>query len=158
MSRADDGAAAGHIGPTDPRAADAVAALTRYFAELADRLGFSPPAGPDDPAAFTPPDGVFLLVRAGDRIVGCGGLRPWDASTGEIKRMWIDPEARGRGLARRLLAALEETARATGRTRVVLDTHSALVEATGLYERAGYRPVERYNDNPDADRWFAKAL
>lgn len=142
----------------DPVSPAATAALASYYAELAERFGFASPSAPHELSAFTPPDGVFLLVRAGDRVVGCGGLRRWDASTGEIKRMWLDPAVRGRGLARRLLAALEDAARAAGRTRVVLDTNSALAQAIGLYERAGYRSVERYNDNPDAERWFAKDL
>lgn len=146
------------IEPADPAGPTATAALARYYAELAERFGFAPPSGPDDPAAFAPPDGIFLIVRQGDRPVGCAGLRRLDGSTAEIKRMWIDPTVRGRGLARRLLDALEDTARATGRTRVVLDTNSALREAIALYERAGYRRVERYNDNPDAERWFAKDL
>ena len=146
------------IDTTDPRSPAAAGALGRYFAELVDRFGFDAPAGADDLAAFEPPDGTFLVVRDGARIVGCAGLRRLDSSTAEVKRMWIDPACRGRGLARRLLGALEDAARAAGRTRVVLDTHSALREAIALYERSGYRSIERYNDNPDAQRWFAKQL
>lgn len=150
--------AAAVIEPTDPRSTAAAGALARYYAELADRFGFDAPSGADDLAGFEPPDGTFLLVRDGARIVGCAGLRRLDQSTAEVKRMWIDPACRGQGLARRLLGALEDAARAAGRTRVVLDTHSALREAIALYERMGYRSVERYNDNPDAERWFAKQL
>jgi GNAT superfamily N-acetyltransferase len=68
------------------------------------------------------------------------------------------PRLRGLGLGRRLLARLEDVARDLGRTRVVLDTNEVLVEAIAMYERAGYRSIERYNDNPYAHRWFAKDL
>lgn len=146
------------IEPTDPRSSAATRALASYYAELADRFGFDAPSGADDLTAFEPPDGTFLVVRDGPRIVGCAGLRRLDASTAEVKRMWIDPAHRGRGLARRLLRDLENAARVAGRTRVVLDTNSALREAIALYERSGYRSAERYNDNPDAERWFAKQL
>lgn len=145
------------IEPVDPRSPAASGALVRYYRELADRFGFDAPAA-DDLAAFQPPDGLFLLARTADDVVGCAGLRRLDATTAEVKRMWIDPAHRGQGLARRLLAALEQAARTAGRTRMVLDTNSALREAIGLYRRAGYRSVERYNDNPDAQCWFAKQL
>jgi ribosomal protein S18 acetylase RimI-like enzyme len=77
---------------------------------------------------------------------------------GEIKRMWVAPEARGLGVARRLLGALEERARKLGRTRVRLDTNRALTQAQSMYRKAGYRGIERFNDNPYADFWFEKDL
>ena len=92
------------------------------------------------------------------RVAGCGGLQQVDAATAEIKRMWIDPTRRGLGLGRRLLAHLEDVARERGYRRVVLDTNGALVEAIAMYRRAGYEAIERYNDNPYAQHWFAKAL
>lgn len=158
MSASTSGAAGVVIEATDPRSPAAAGALDRYYGELAERFGFDAPSGADDLTAFEPPDGSFLIVRDGARIVGCAGLRRLDESTAEVKRMWIDPDCRGRGLARRLLGGLEDAARTAGRTRVVLDTNSALREAIALYERSGYRNVERYNDNPDAERWFAKEL
>ena len=90
--------------------------------------------------------------------IGCGALTPIDASTGEIKRMWVAPEARGLGVARRLLEAIENQARQSGVTRVVLDTNRALTQAQALYRKAGYRETERYNDNPYAHFWFEKEL
>jgi ribosomal protein S18 acetylase RimI-like enzyme len=72
--------------------------------------------------------------------------------------MWIDPDWRGAGLGRRLLSALERSAAASGYTEVVLDTNATLTEAISMYEAAGYRPTERYNDNPYAQRWFVKPL
>jgi GNAT superfamily N-acetyltransferase len=75
-----------------------------------------------------------------------------------VKRMWVDPEWRGCGLATRLLDALESRALELGYREVYLDTNSSLEEAITMYERAGYRNIERYNDNPYAHRWFAKRL
>jgi GNAT superfamily N-acetyltransferase len=147
---------------TDPRAPDAQAALAQYFGELGARFrdGFDPDdaGAPGDAAALLPPDGAFVLLRAGGTTVGCGGLQRVDDMTAEIKRMWIHPDWRGRGLGRRLLAELEDRARTLGRARVVLDTNETLREAIAMYEGAGYAPIERYNDNPYAHHWFAKDL
>lgn len=139
--------------------ADARACVDAYYKELGERFehGFDPGSGGYASDAAAEP-GIFLLARLDGRPVGCGALRPLDASTGEIKRMWIAPEARGIGLARRLLAALEACALDTGLTRVRLDTNRALNEAQSLYRKAGYREIGRYNDNAYADFWFEKDL
>ena len=68
------------------------------------------------------------------------------------------PDWRGLGLAPGARSNLEATARGLGRTRVVLDTNESLTEAIAMYHRFGYRPIERYNDNPYAHHWFAKHL
>jgi ribosomal protein S18 acetylase RimI-like enzyme len=81
-----------------------------------------------------------------------------DDATAEIRRMWIGPAWRGLGLGRRLLGHLETTAGGLGYRHVVLDTNQTLREAIALYEAAGYHSIERYNDNPYAQRWFAKEL
>lgn len=81
-----------------------------------------------------------------------------DGETAEIKRMWIAPEVRGLGLARRLLGDLEERARAMGVARIRLDTNATLGEAQALYSRSGYKPIPRYNDNPYAQLWFEKRI
>jgi GNAT superfamily N-acetyltransferase len=85
-------------------------------------------------------------------------LRLLDATTAEIKRMWVAPDVRGLGLSRRLLAALEIEAKSAGMTRLVLDTNRSLAEAQALYRKAGYRETARYNDNSYADFWFEKSL
>ena len=72
--------------------------------------------------------------------------------------MWLHPDARGLGLGTRLLAALESAARHAGRHAVRLDTNESLREAIALYESAGYRRIVRYNDNPDATRFYEKSL
>jgi DNA-binding MarR family transcriptional regulator/GNAT superfamily N-acetyltransferase len=131
---------------------DAVAARSAYFAELDRRFprGFDP-GGPDEP-------GVFVVVRDDDDVVGCGMVVPIDDRTAEVKRRWIAPAWRGMGLGVRLLAHLEDVAHDRRHRRVVLDTNATLTEAIAMYERSGYSAIERYNDNPYAERWFAKTL
>ena len=143
----------------DARAADAQTAMATYFAEL-DVLftsGFDAGDALDaDCAAFDPPSGVFVVARIRDETVGCGGLWTIEPSVGEIKRMWIDPAWRGVGLAGRLLADLEAHSRRLGHRRTILDTNEVLLDAIAMYERSGYTPIERYNDNPYAHHWFEK--
>ena len=79
------------------------------------------------------------------------------AQTGEIKRMWVDPDWRGAGLGSRLLHHLEATAADLGYQTVRLDTNATLTEAIAAYERAGYHHISRYN-NPYAQGWFEKRL
>ena len=143
----------------DAGSAAAQDAMTAYFAELAARF----PAGFDptrylDPDDYNPPHGRFFLAMSGDETLACGGLVWIDENTAEVKRMWVDPAARGRGLASRLLTFLEQTAAASGRLIVRLDTNPVLVEAIAMYRKAGYRDIERYNDNPYAGAWFEKHL
>jgi len=141
--------------------ADAQRCVAAYFAELDTRFenGFDPGNGgyAGKPAAANG-GGTFLIARLHGRAIGCGALKPLDGSTGEIKRMWVAPEARGLGVARRLLAALEAEARALGLRRVVLDTNRSLLEAQAMYRKAGYRDIERYNENSYADFFFEKRL
>ena len=146
----------------DPGADDARFAMGRYFAELDVRFanGFDPGDGGADHDAVTmaAPGGAFVVVRTDGDVIGCGGVLRLDATTAEIKRMWIHPEWRGVGLAGRLLAHLESRALSLGRRRVVLDTNESLTEAIAMYHRLGYAPTGRYNDNPYAHHWFEKHL
>ncbi len=75
-----------------------------------------------------------------------------------IKRMWVDPGARGLALGRRLLAELEALAAEQGATAVQLETNRALVEAIAMYRTAGYDEVAPFNDERYADHWFEKPL
>jgi GNAT superfamily N-acetyltransferase len=137
----------------------AQAAMTSYFAELAMRFpaGFDP-TGYLEPEDYNPPRGRFFLAMSGDEVLACGGLVWIDGAVAEIKRMWVDPSARGRGLATRLLAFLEQTAAASGRPTLRLDTNPVLTQAIAMYRKNGYRDIERYNDNPYAGLWFEKRL
>jgi DNA-binding MarR family transcriptional regulator/GNAT superfamily N-acetyltransferase len=149
------------IDRVEPDSPDAVGSVRRYFAELRTRFpeGFDPgDAATTDVAGMRAPHGVFLVAHGEGRAVACGGVQPHTPTIGEIKRMWVDPEWRGVGLGARTLAALEDQARRLGYDHVYLDTNSTLTEAIAMYERAGYRSIERYNDNPYARHWFAKSL
>jgi len=110
------------------------------------------------PADFAGPGDAFLVVSDGGRPVACGGIKRLDDRTGEIKRMYVVPEARGRGVARALLGFLEGTARELGYTRVRLDTGDRQPHARALYVSARYAPIDDYNANPAASFWFEKAL
>ena len=145
----------------DALSPDAQQCLSAYFAELASRFpgGFDPEIGAaSDLEDFTPPSGCMLLVRMEGKPIGCGALRTIEPGVGEIKRMWVSPQARGLGVGRRLLEALEQSARARMLTRVRLDTNGVLSEALRLYRTAGYREIDRFNDNPYAQHWFEKII
>lgn len=149
------------IDVVDPTSASAQSALDQYFGELDVRFssGFDADAGGDDErGAMRSPAGAFLLVRSDDSIIGCGGAQRIDDRTAEIKRMWIHPDWRSLGLGVRLLDRLEAVARELEHVQVVLDTNETLTEAIAMYQRAGYHPIDRYNDNPYAHHWFAKDL
>lgn len=116
-----------------------------------------------DPATFTPPAGVFVVLRDDDeKGVGCGGIRRIaDSDAGiryEVKHLYLRPETRGLGWGRLLLDDLERRARESDAAELVLDTHHSLEAAAGLYAAAGFRAIERFNDNPNATRWYGKSL
>ncbi|KRA38112.1 MULTISPECIES: helix-turn-helix domain-containing GNAT family N-acetyltransferase [unclassified Nocardioides] len=138
----------------DPRA---VEATSRYVAELDSRFpkGFDPGPLPPEPEA------TWIAAISDGEPVAYGGIRPVPAvgdGTAEIKRMWVHGDWRGAGLGSRMLRHLEALAAEQGFDTVVLDTNGSLVEAIAMYDRAGYRRVERYNDNPYAEAFFAKEL
>lgn len=98
-----------------------------------------------DAAMFVEPDGVFLVIRDGDgAAVACGGVARFDDERGELKRMYVVPEQRGRGLGRRLLVELEAEARRLGYVALVLETGDRQPEALGLYLSAGYARIPCY--------------
>ena len=131
----------------------------RYFAEIGRRFGFDPAGEAEkDFALLVPPAGVFVLARSSGQPVACGGVHTIAAGTGELKRMWVHDDWRGVGLGSRLLRHLEDQARALGHRTVRLDTNAALTEAIGMYRRAGYQAIERYNDDPWATHFFEKNL
>jgi GNAT superfamily N-acetyltransferase len=141
-------------------AAVATSLLTAFFDELAVVLGGFDPARSvsADPQEMAPPNGAFVILEENGKALGCGGLKTHAPGIGEIKRMYLVPEARGRGLGREVLCVLEEKARNLGMRRAVLDTAAPLAAASALYRAAGYREVAPFNANPYAARWFAKDL
>ena len=136
----------------DPASALATTSVAHYVAELEARF----PAG-FDPGTPTPLD-AFTVATSDGVPVACGGVQQIAPDVDEVKRMWVDPTWRGAGLGSRLLRHLEDVVRQRGRSTVRLDTNATLTEAIAMYERAGYRRIERYNDNPYAELFFEKAL
>lgn len=135
-------------------------------AEYVARYG-GPDEAPIVPPYFEPPDGAFFVGYLDGEPVATGAWRRrrdvdalGSADTAEIKRMYVAAPARRRGLARVVLAHLEDTARAAGVEVMVLETGARQPEAIALYESAGYVPVPGfgfYRDSP-LSRCFAKRL
>jgi DNA-binding MarR family transcriptional regulator/GNAT superfamily N-acetyltransferase len=154
-------AASVKVAAESPDSEDARRCLEAYFRELKARFETGFDAAADDSARaedMTPPSGLFVIARLDGEAVGCGGFKRIDKTTGEIKRVWTTPPARGLGVARRVLRALEAAAREAGLKTLRLDTNRALTEAHALYRNEGYREVARFGDNPYADHWFEKRL
>jgi DNA-binding MarR family transcriptional regulator/GNAT superfamily N-acetyltransferase len=144
---------------TDPALPVARDMVGRYFAEIARRFGFDSSGETEkDTKLLVPPAGLFVVAVSDGAPVACGGLQTIAPRTGELKRMWVHDDWRGAGLGSRLLRHLEDQARALGQTVVRLDTNAALAEAIAMYQRAGYRAIDRYNDNPWATNFFEKTL
>jgi GNAT superfamily N-acetyltransferase len=106
------------------------------------------------PTEFQPPDGAFLVAYLDGEAVGCGGWRSRgdDGTVAELKRMYTVRSARGRGVGRRMLKAVEDSARAHGRTRIVLECGVRQPEAIELYESCGYYRIDNfgyYRDHPE---------
>ncbi len=114
-----------------------------------------PKAGPEE---LGPPGGTFLVGYRDGQAICCGGVKRLPDGTCEIKKMYVVPEARGQGVARELLYALEDAARALGYTVARLDTGPKQPGARHLYESAGYEVIENFNDNPVATFFAEKAL
>ncbi len=128
-------------------------------AEYVLRYG-GPDEAPIDAEEFAPPRGLFLLARLDGEPVGCGGWRSLGGGRAEIKRMFTVAAARGRGVARTVLAVVERTAAAAGVEELVLETGTAQPEAIALYASTGYTPVDgfgHYAGEP-LSRAFAKHL
>jgi DNA-binding MarR family transcriptional regulator len=145
----------------DPATDAARWCVAQYFAELADRFedGYDPAkALPADDAELRPPRGAFLMASIDGEPVACGSLKTSSPGVGWIKRMWVASSARGLGLGRRMLGALEDEARRLGLTKVQLETNRRLVEAIQLYRSAGYVEVAPFNAEPYGDYWFEKRL
>jgi GNAT superfamily N-acetyltransferase len=113
----------------------------------------------DIPGHYFDRGGVFrVLADQNGRVVGCGGLRPLRGGSVELRKMYLLPALRGRGLGRRLLEDLIAAARRLGFSRVELETASVLREAIGLYRSFGFKPVKRANLVSRCDQAYALDL
>jgi GNAT superfamily N-acetyltransferase len=140
-----------------PPASDLLEAMIVDLTPLYGRIDIpeAPSAGPAD---FSPPGGSFLVGFEDSTPICCGGVKRLPDGACEIKRMFVVPEARGRGVAKELLGALEDEARALGYRVVRLDTGREQPHAERMYREAGYEPVENFNANPFASFWGEKRL
>jgi GNAT superfamily N-acetyltransferase len=110
------------------------------------------------PADFAAPAGAFLVGFHADEAVCAGGIKPIAPDAAEIKRMYVVPAARRRGVARALLRALEDAARERGYAFVRLDTGPLQRGAMALYADEGYTEIGNFNANPIASYWGEKRL
>ena len=139
------------IEQTDPHGETASRLLAEMCAELTRR--YQRPPSPYFAEESTAPRTAFLVARLDGVAVGCGALRRIDDTTAEVKRMYIAPDGRRRGIAKRLLAELERLAAGFGYTHMILETGLFQPEALALYDTAGYRrtpPYGRYVDQPES--------
>jgi putative acetyltransferase len=95
-----------------------------------------------------PGRGAFVVAYDAGKPLGCGAVRTIGAGVAEVKRMYVVPGARGRGIARRMLVALENEARAIGVTTLMLETGTRQPEAIALYEKTGYARRDAFGDYP----------
>lgn len=143
-----------------PEGRDARRLLASLEREKIRRTGGWDPEGAVRIASeeLMPPQGAFLVAYQDDRAIGCGGVRRLGPDVAELKRLYVEPGARGLGLGERLIAAMEDAARASGYRTVRLDTDPSLDEAQRLFARRGYRRIPPYNDNPNVREWWEKDL
>jgi DNA-binding MarR family transcriptional regulator len=145
----------------DPRCETALYCLGEYYAELGRRFeeGFDVSLSRDPEAKdMIRPRGAFLVAMSDGVPVGCVGLKGSGGEMAEVKRLWVAPSARGFGLARHLMDAIEAAARELSIKMLRLDTNRALPEAIALYRKTGWSEIERFNDDPYPDFFFEKVL
>ncbi|MGW3725913.1 GNAT family N-acetyltransferase [Streptomyces sp. NPDC000851] len=147
------------VKPVDAHTPDARTCLDAYADDLDARF----PEGFDRSDLVAPEKvsgeaGAFFVAYEEDRPVGCGALRRLTPGVGEIKHVWVHPDARRLGLARRILQTLEAEALRRSWTVVRLDTHATLSEAQTMYRACGYTEIPAYGEHVYASHWFEKRL
>lgn len=140
--------------PADSPAA--VAMQQAFFADIASRYpGWHPGSSePVEPSELE----VWLVAYRDGQPVGCGGLQRLDDETAEVRRIYLADEARGHGIGRRLLEALEQHARDRGYKCVRLTTGDAQPEALGLFRSAGYEEIAPFTDGAFTRHWMERAV
>ncbi|MET9828853.1 GNAT family N-acetyltransferase [Streptomyces sp. NPDC006385] len=158
------------VTPEPPDSPTATALWRAYYTEVSDRYYLLHEGRRTDPAELDreitahswdelrPPKGRLLVARYAGEPAGTAGVHLLDAQTAELKRVFIHETMRGKGGGPTLVRAAENTARALGATRMILDTRHDLVEARALYTRLGYEETAPHNDDTYADHWFSKNL
>ncbi|MEV0305217.1 GNAT family N-acetyltransferase [Streptomyces prasinus] len=158
------------VRPELPGSPVATALWRAYYTEVSDRWYLLHEGRRTDPGELereiaaesgddlVPPRGRLLVAWYGGEAAGSAGVRLLDGTTAELTRVFLHPGMRGRGGAALLVRAAEDAARASGATRLVLDTRGDLVEARALYARLGFTETEPHNGGPFAEHWFTKLL
>jgi GNAT superfamily N-acetyltransferase len=140
--------------PTEEPANSLIQAAEDHLTELYGAPDSQLPRG-----VFSPPDGGYLIGRENGRPVAGGGFTRHDSITAEIRRMYVVPQERSRGLARLLLTAIEIAVRAAGYERAILDTGPRQPHAEALYRSAGYADIENFRKGTSrASFWGEKIL
>ena len=131
-----------------------------FFADIASRYpGWAPASSQSvQPTDLAPPNGVWLVAYLDRRAVGCGGLQRLDIDTAQIRRLFLDESARGRGIGRRLLAELESHARRLGYRRVRLTTGDSQAEALRMFRTTDYQEIPPFTDGVFTRHWMEKRL
>jgi putative acetyltransferase len=134
-----------------------IAQARELFLEYAQSLGFSlcfqnfDKELADLPGDYAPPDGRLLLAELDGELAGCVAMHKFDAKICEMKRLYLRPKFRGKGLGRVLAEAIIAEARQIGYDRMRLDTvEPVMKDAVGMYRKLGFREIEAYRANPMA--------
>lgn len=146
------------VEPPDSQAS--VAIQQAFVADITSRYpGWTPASSQSVRSSeLAPPDGVWVVAYLSGRVVGCGGLQRLDAETSEIRRLYLDQQARGRGIGRALLGQLEDHARRLGYQRARLTTGDAQPEALGLFRSSGYEEIAPFTNGAFTTHWMEKQL
>lgn len=147
----------GRADAAQPPASELLEAMVSELEPLYGRIDV-PQAPSATPADFAPPGGSFLIGYQDGEPVCVGGIKRLPDGACEIKRMYVVPQARGRGVARKLLEALEDEARSLGYELARLDTGPRQPHAERMYRAAGYAEIGNFNANPFASFWGEKRL
>ncbi len=144
--------------PDVPPASDLLAAMVAEISAMYDARLDAPDLPTATAADFSPPGGACVVGYLDGEAVCVGGVKRLDDTAAEIKRMYVREDMRGRGVARALLAALEDAARSLGYAVARLDTGPKQPAAERMYRAAGYAPIGNFNRNRLASFWGEKAL
>ena len=138
----------------EAKSSESVEAAEALFREYASTLDFDLSFQHFDdemktfPIQYSPPSGCLLLAYEDETVAGCVGLRMLDEGICEMKRLYVRPEFRGKGIGRALVLNVIDRGRKLGYGRMRLDTVPSMHEAIALYESFGFKQIPQYRDNP----------